>query len=317
MKKYNFLFFGFIIFLMIILAFAIKDTFSPYYSQVKLYEEKINKCQKYYDGKLDRYEKKCINDSSGTLKCIEIDLAEYCKNIEQEEMPQILDAFNATVYTLNGTIFSQFSFFLPLLIICFSVIELYRDLKSGFFRNKILIIGYKNYICKIIRKVWRFALILPVLAIVTFIICSIISKNFDYQQTLLLGQNYIESSLYENFPLFCFTYIFVFFLHSLFWINLGIICTKKNRNYASGVLCAFLLYIGYCIISEIFGVYILPEFLGIKGYGTYTYMGIIWSYENVTCFGMLIYGFVLAVISTIIVYIKYHKQEDVVISNEV
>lgn len=317
MKKYKFLFLVFSFLLIIILSFAIKDTFSPYYSQLKLYEEKINKCEKYDNGEMDRYEERCVTDASGALRCVEIDLDEYCKNIEQEERPKILDAFNATVYTLNGTFFSQLSFFLPLLLICVSVIGLHKDLKSGFFRNKVLIIGYRKYIRKTLLKIWKFALIIPVLVIITFIICSIITKNFDYQGTLSVGQNYVETSLYKNFPLFCFTYIMVFFLHSLFWINLGIICAKKIRNYIACVLCAFLLYIGYCIISEIFGVFILPEFLGIEGYGTYTYMGIIWSYEKVTCAGMLIYGFLLAMLSTIIVYIKYRKQEDVVIANEI
>ena len=317
MKKYKFLCLLFFLLLIVILLFEIGDTFSPYYSELKLYKEKINKCEKYYDKEISRYEKRCITDTSHSLKCHEIDLEEYCKNIELAEKPQIFDAFNATVYTLNGTIFSQFSFFLPLLLIGLSIVCFYRDLKSGFFRNKVLIIGYREYIYKNILKIWRFAFVIPMLVIITFIFCAIITKNFDYQKTFLLGQNYIASSMYKNFYLFCFTYVVTFFLHSLFWINLGIICVKKNRSYIASVLCAFLLYIGYCIVSEVLGMYILPDFLGIKGYESYTHMGIIWSYENVTCPGMLIYGLLISILSTIIVYMKYRNQEDVVIANEI
>lgn len=265
------------------------------------------------------------NYNSLKSKCEKIDssiqdLPYYCYEIEESEPPVKLDAFNLTFYVINYTLFSNILPFLPLIVISIGIKNIYSKFKSGMFRNIILIEGYKKYIISCFKQILKCATIIPSLILFIFVISIIYTKSVDYTSIFKLGINYIPIEYSKNMFLFCISYLINLFLHTLFWLNLGMICMKKSRNYIVSIITSYILYLSYSIIMEIvFGFLIsgINLFRKMNIYG-YVKPGNIWGYDGINSLViMIIYSIIVVTISSIVVIFKYKKKESVIIANEV
>lgn len=287
--------------------------FTIFFAFYGIYE--YNSTYKFMTSNYNSLKSKCEQMDNGVQ-----DLPYYCEEIDKSGPPIKLDAFNLTFYVINYTLFSNILPFLPLIIIAIGIKSIYSKFKSGMFRNIILVEGYKKYIVSCFKQILKYAILIPFLIIFIFIISSIYTKSFDYTSIFKLEMNYIPTEYNKNMSLFCSLYLINLFLHSLFWLNLGMICMKKAKNYIISIITSYILYLGYSIIMEItFGFLIsgLNLFRKMNIYG-YVKPGNIWGYDGINSLViMLIYSIILAILSLIIVIFKYKKKESVIIANEI
>lgn len=290
--KNNFLW---IIFLFILCFTSIKEGIrynENYQRKVESYIKSDGKCP-YYSETDEEYNRLCDE--------------QYAKG-----MPIKYDTVTLSYYLLNNTdLFYNLIPVFPILLIAFSIKNFYKELKSGMFRNILFKEEYKKYIKKKILGTWKHALLLPVYLLFNFLVAFIISGHFDYQAVL----NYYEYPpmdryLYSNILYFVFTYVVVILLHSLFWINLGLITMRKSRNYVAAVILGYILFLAISLGLEIIGM------IFFKKYICYFLIGVIWTYESVQLPGMLVYALLLAIISSIFVYFLYRNKEKVIIIHE-
>jgi len=104
-------------------------------------------------------------------------------------------------------------------------------------------------------------------------------------------------------------FIFVIWLHSIFWANLGVISVKKNKSIVTAIIYGYILYQLISIGIEIFiGQWIFKD----SSFIAILCLGSIWNYYGVTYFGMIIIGLILAIGSTIAVYLTYKNKENLI-----
>lgn len=244
----------------------------------------------------------------------------FCEDFDKEQPPVKLDALNLSFYVINYTSFSLLLPFIPLLIIAMGIRKLYKEMKSGIFRNIILIKGYHYYIIQSVKQVVKYSLFIPVIIIIIFILSLLYTKSLDYTSSLNLNMNYMDAKYFHNIELFLSNYLIVLILNAIFWLNLGLIVLKKSRNYVISIVFSYILYLGYSIIAEILSGFIFPNIPILNSINLYNYMkpGNIWGYDGInSLMSMLFYSIILVLISSVVVFFKYRKKESVIIANEV
>lgn len=208
----------------------------------------------------------------------------------------------------------------PLFIVTVAIWNFHKQLKTGFIKNIMTRMEYKKYIKSNIVRSWGYALILPVFLIIMFFISYLLSGHFDVRYTIENNPGYlfIDSKYIDVFPQFVFTYLLTLILHSIFWINLGYILSKKSRNIIVMLLSFFLTYIVIFMASEILiGGFILSNIFNIRTAMNYLNLSNIWVYEGINNLMIpVVYGLFLAVTSLLFVIKVYKDREGVIIENE-
>lgn len=279
-----------IIFLVALSIMGLKEYDSTYKFLKNEHNKMVSKCEKT----------EILNES-------------YCREVLNDKGPVKLDAYNLTFYIINYTVFSYFLPLIPLIIIAVSIEKIYKYMKSGIFRNMIMIDGYKSNIFKLLKHTFKYSLIIPFIIIFIFIISATYSQNFN------LGTTYIPDMFFNKAIILVIFYIINLFLNSIFWIGLGVLCAKKSRNYLVTVLGSYIIYLLYSVIMEISSGLIFTKIKFLQDLNIYSYIkpGNIWGYDGVnSILSMTIYSLCLVMVIFIIIYKKYNKKESVIIANE-
>lgn len=228
--------------------------------------------------------------------------------------------------TLFFDIFTIESLYWIQLIGCLFVItpavwQFHKKQKNGFFKNHLLREDYKTYLKNEFKHAYMAVLLLPLLAFIGFILCYIISGfSFDHTPTIECYGKYIptfNSKYLSMGALFPVLYILNLIFHSIFYVHLGLISCKKNKNVFVTILIAFMFFIGTNILSEIvIGSFVFEGMLGISNASHIFNIFNIWVYSDTSLSWMLLYGFLLAVGSFGGLLITYRDKEEVIIESE-
>lgn len=277
------------------------------------YSKSFNFMEKNYNS----LKNKC-DSFDGNIK--DPDYPSYCFDVYSDNPPRKLDTINLAFYIINSTTFSLILPFIPLLIIAVGIRKMYKELKSGMFKNIILIGGYQEYIIKSIKQIWKYSLVIPAVILFILFISYLYSRSFNYDYTISIGANHLDIKYFQNIIGFIFVYLLVLVFNAIFWLNLGLISLKKSKNYIVTTITAYIFYLGYSIIAELFCSLVLSKISIFKNMNLYGYVkaGNIWGYDEINSLTMMfIYSILLVFISSFIVYVKYRNKESVVIANEV
>lgn len=227
-----------------------------------------------------------------------------------------LDTITSFFMNIGNTSLHLLAFAAPFFVIIPTVYYFYRKIKGVDIKSILVRKSYKNTMLKEYFSALKSTLIFPIFFVILFLLTYIQTGNFDIDYTFSHGgegYTYVEEVNIRNYMIFIPVYIFVIWLHSIFWANIGVISVKKNKSVAVSVISAFIIYYLIFIIIEIF----IGEWL-FSGTSIQPYLGFgnIWLYNEVNYFGMIIVGFVLALLSSVAVFLTYKDKEKTVIECE-
>ena len=209
-------------------------------------------------------------------ECINSDVDGLCDLVLKTEAPIKLDVFTLTIYIFTQTVTRYLVLLIPVFLIFIGI----KNLNKKNFRKELL-------------SIWKYSLLIPCLLIIAFLMSILVSNNFDYQATIKSNIGIIP---YEYYSLsFIITYLLVFILRSIYWINLGLISIKICKKKAMSIFTAYLLFITLALVGQL-----IP--------GKYLAFGYIWRYEYIKSLPLMILANAsLAIISTLIILKQYHQ----------
>lgn len=267
-------------------------------------EYKANKIeqQKNYDEMVD----KCKNEE-------EYQNQEWC-NSYTEGRSIIPDTITVYFYIVCNSSINYIPWLAPMIIIMISIWNFHKKLHSGYIKNELMRTNYNDCMKKAIIDSLKCAFIFPFVFFFLFLISFMISGHFNIES---LSQMFVNDVFLKNIPLLMITYFIVMFLHSIFYINLGLVSCKKNRNILVAILIGYLFFIIIAIISEIFiGAFFL-RFLGLLKYAPVFNLLDIWLFsEYPSLISTLLYSILLVIFSFILLIKTYKDEEEVLISIE-
>lgn len=260
-----------------------------------------------------------INQCENEYKNID-EYQEWCNQLVENGRPVKPDTLSVFFDLLGNYSLSYLQIIAPLFIIAMAIWNFHKELKSEFYKNILTRMDYKKYIIKNWMKTLKFSMFLPIYLLFVFLLAFILSGHFDLQSTMNVYPGYllIDSRYLDYFGTFMFVYVFNLVLHSIFWINIGFVVSKKGKNILITLVSAFLSYIAIFILSEIFvGGFLLSKLFGIKDAMNYLNLANIWVYTDIdNIFVLLFYGVFLVVVSFVIFLLSFKSKEGVIIENE-
>lgn len=222
--------------------------------------------------------------------------------------------------TNNLSLF-YFQLLAPLFIFIPAIWNFHNELNSGYIKNCLTRINYKKYLKKHYLKALSKSLILPLFVIFLFLASCLLTGGFDFGSggelyDLILSLP--DSKFISNVSLFMLTYLINMLLHSILYVNLGLLYCRKYSNILVNIILSYLSFIILAIIMEVFvGNLLLSVVLNIKNVTDSLNLFNIWVYSNTISLSFaIIYSFCLVLISTIIVYLIYKNKEGVIIEIE-
>ncbi len=245
---------------------------------------------------------------------------EDCNSIIAVGRPVLPDTFTVFFQLLINSNLSLIQLFAPMVVILLTGYSFSREYNTGFFKNKLLRMSYKEYLKQIIYSAYKCIWILPTLILILFICSFIISGHFDVDLTLSYWPEYyipIPTSILKNVFPFIIVFILNIILNSLFYANLSLISIKKSHNYIVSVIVSYLLFIFCDVILEILiGSLLLEKYAHLSQAANLFSLFNYWVYDTPSIFLYTIYCFLLAVVSLIFVVFVYRNKEGVIIESE-
>lgn len=246
---------------------------------------------------------------------------ETCGTIISNGKPVMPDTFTVFFQLLINSNLALIQLVAPIIVILLASYSFYHEYSTGFFKNKLLRMSYKEYFKYIIFKTYKCIWILPVFIVVLFICSFLISGHFNISLTLSYWpENYIPVSLsiISNFFKFMIIFLLNIILNSLFYANLALIPIKKSNNYIISVLSSYLLFIFCDIFLEVLvGILLLEKYAHISQASSIFSLFNCWVYDSIPSIPLYtIYCFLLVVVSFIVVVYIYRDKEEVIIESE-
>lgn len=229
---------------------------------------------------------------------------------ESEEKPKrdTLTTFNEI---LNDSEYS-FIYFLavPFLIIMSSMYEISKRFKSGEIKNRLSRESYNSYIKDVFKSSYKSVILWPLITIYVLAFSYLISGTFTIStETIAFTKEILSHPV-----LFIFSYLLNTILMSIFYINIGLFLVPENRNYLVTVIETAMVYFGITLTNTFFIIsFVLKNIKNAENYfdffDMYTYHDRELIPFNLLCLGV-------ALISSLVVYLKYRNKEKIVIKLE-
>ena len=227
---------------------------------------------------------------------------------EEKTKRDTLTTFNEI---LNDSEYS-FIYFLavPFLIIMSSMYEISKRFKSGEIKNRLTRESYNNYIKDVFKSSYKSILLWPLITIYVLVFSYIISGTFEVSAETIA----FTKEILSHPALFIFSYLLNTILMSIFYINIGLILVPENRNYLVTVIETIMVYYGITLTNTFFIIsFVLKNIKNAENYfdffDMYTYHDRKLIPFNLLCLGV-------ALISSLVVYLKYRNKEKIVIKLE-
>lgn len=129
--------------------------------------------------------------------------------------------------------------------------KLYSYFQNNVLNNYLCRESYNSFIIKFIKKSYSYSWILPSLAGVLIIICSLYT-TFDPTYAVYSNSSIWTSNIIYKPILFVFLYLFNIFIYSLSYANLCLIVLRKNHNLVKSIILSILLFVGLELFFELF-----------------------------------------------------------------
>lgn len=268
----------------------------------------------FYSGNMDAEKETCIKYKNANLeekKEIEKDITfdnEICTALINEYKPGSFYLYYNYLLR-NGVSSFVFPFFIPLMVIFPIIYKLSEEFRSKYIKNYLQRNEYNEYIKSIIKRSYKYILIVPILLLSFAVVASICSKlNFDPRYDIAFSRLSSEIGTYYNKPFFYISYILIILFNMGIYINIGLIILRKNKNFFVALIESFVaIYVFLCFTFIIIGIGIQKIFnISAESINLLE----IYTWSNISNIGLyLLVNIVYFVVSFILVIIVYKNKE--------
>lgn len=269
----------------------------------------------FYSGNMDAEKETCIKYKNANLeekKEIEKDITfdnEICTALINEYKPGSFYLYYNYLLR-NGVSSFIFPFFIPLMVIFPIVYKLSEEFRSKYIKNYLQRNEYNEYIKSIIKRSYKYILIVPILLLSFAVVASICSKlNFDPRYDIAFSRLSSEIGTYYNKPFFYISYILIILFNMGIYINIGLIILRKNKNFFVALIESFVaIYVFLCFTFIIIGIGIQKIFnISAESINLLE----IYTWSNISNIGLyLLVNIIYFVISFALVIMSYKNKEN-------
>lgn len=189
-----------------------------------------------------------------------------------------------------------------------------RLLKNGYIVNYLTRKNYLSFLKCLFGKAYRFVWILPLIAIIMICVSlkyGVIQNNTN---TLTLWMSDITNNIY----LFIILYLINVFMYSCMFINFGLIVARYQNNYFLSLVLSYVIFFGLELFLELFSASGVCNVF-FKDYCGGSFFNIMDAFTFNDAYGVssvMLFSFVMLVISFVGVFLAYRNQEKLVIKSE-
>lgn len=252
------------------------------------------------------------NSVSWCNKLLEYEPDNFCKNnideyYTKDTLSIYYDIFNSSEYS------TLFYFGIPFLVIASSLYMTSKKFRNQDIKNCLTRESYNMYMKKMLKNAYKSVIIWPLLTIYLLIISYLISGTFEVSITPNIAS--FPMSFLKNPSLFIISYLLNTIFMSFFWTNIALLIVPDTRNYIVSVLESIMIYFGITLTNTFFVILLINKIFH-RDVEKYLDFFDVYNYYNRELIPFNILCLSIALISGLLVYLKYKNKEKIIMKLE-
>lgn len=222
------------------------------------------------------------------------------------------DIINDNVSYNSISLCTVFYFLIPFLVITSSLYNISKKFKNQDIKNHLTRESYNKYIKEILLDSYKSVFIWPMITILLFIFSYIISNgSFEIIDT----NSSFSYEILSKPVVFMLSNLLNTIFMSFFWTNIALLIVPDTRNYIVSVLESIMIYFGIALTNTFFVILLISKILN-KDVEKYLDFFDVYNYYNRELIPFNILCLSVALISGLLVYLKYKNKEKIIMKLE-
>lgn len=222
------------------------------------------------------------------------------------------DIINDNVNYNSTSLCTVFYFLIPFLVITSSLYNISKKFKNQDIKNHLTRESYNKYIKEIFLDSYKSVFIWPMITILLFIFSYIISNgSFEIIDT----NSSFSYEILSKPVVFMLSNLLNTIFMSFFWTNIALLIVPDTRNYIISVLESIMIYFGIALTNTFFVILLISKILN-KDVEKYLDFLDVYTYNNRNLLSFNILCLSVALISGLLVYLKYKNKEKIIMKLE-
>lgn len=222
------------------------------------------------------------------------------------------DIINDNVNYNSTSLCTVFYFLIPFLVITSSLYNISKKFKNQDIKNHLTRESYNKYIKEIFLDSYKSVFIWPMITILLFMFSYIISNgSFEIIDT----NSSFSYEILSNPVAFMLSNLLNTIFMSFFWTNIALLIVPDTRNYIISVLESIMIYFGIALTNTFFVILLISKILN-KDVEKYLDFLDVYTYNNRNLLSFNILCLSIALISGLLVYLKYKNKEKIIMKLE-
>lgn len=222
------------------------------------------------------------------------------------------DIINDNVSYNSISLCTVFYFLIPFLVITSSLYNISKKFKNQDIKNHLTRESYNKYIKEIFLDSYKSVFIWPMITILLFMFSYIISNgSFEIIDT----NSSFSYEILSNPVAFMLSNLLNTIFMSFFWTNIALLIVPDTRNYIVSVLESIMIYFGIALTNTFFVILLISKILN-KDVEKYLDFLDVYTYNNRNLLSFNILCLSIALISGLLVYLKYKNKEKIIMKLE-
>lgn len=222
------------------------------------------------------------------------------------------DIINDNVSYNSISLCTVFYFLIPFLVITSSLYNISKKFKNQDIKNHLTRESYNKYIKEIFLDSYKSVFIWPMITILLFMFSYIISNgSFEIIDT----NSSFSYEILSNPVAFMLSNLLNTIFMSFFWTNIALLIVPDTRNYIISVLESIMIYFGIALTNTFFVILLISKILN-KDVEKYLDFLDVYTYNNRNLLSFNILCLSVALISGLLVYLKYKNKEKIIMKLE-
>ena len=222
------------------------------------------------------------------------------------------DIINDNVSYNSISLCTAFYFLIPFLVITSSLYNINKKFKNQDIKNHLTRESYNKYIKEIFLDSYKSVFIWPMITILLFIFSYIISNgSFEIIDT----NSSFSYEILSKPVVFMLSNLLNTIFMSFFWTNIALLIVPDTRNYIVSVLESIMIYFGITLTNTFFVILLISKILN-KDVEKYLDFLDVYTYNNRELIPFNILCLSIALISGLLVYLKYKNKEKIIMKLE-
>jgi len=222
------------------------------------------------------------------------------------------DIINDNVNYNSTSLCTVFYFLIPFLVITSSLYNISKKFKNQDIKNHLTRESYNKYIKEIFLDSYKSVFIWPMITILLFMFSYIISNgSFEIIDT----NSSFSYEILSNPVAFMLSNLLNTIFMSFFWTNIALLIVPDTRNYIVSVLESIMIYFGIALTNTFFVILLISKIFH-RDVEKYLDFFDVYNYYNRELIPFNILCLSVALISGLLVYLKYKNKEKIIMKLE-